>query len=213
MAAFDLEEQEQLEALKAWWKRWGNFVIYGLSAVLLGVAGYQYWNHYTSKQTAEAAEHYDNIARALEAGDMKTVKERGALLIDKYGRTPYAARAAMLLASVNMQARDAKSAKAQLEWVVEHTKEAALRDVSRLRLAGLLLDDKQYDAALKQLTAAHTDAYAARFDDLKGDVYLAQGKTADARAAYSAAYAKLKETNPLRGVVEMKLDSLGGAQK
>ncbi len=213
MAAFDLEEQEQLEALKAWWKRWGNYVIYGISAVLIAVAGYQYWKNHTDKQAAEAAVHFENMNNALEAGDMKTVREQGALLIDKYGRTPYATRAAMLVASVNVQGKDTRSAKAQLEWVVENTKEAALRDVSRLRLAGLLLDEKDYEAALKQLNAAHTDAYGPRFNDLKGDVYLAQGKTAEARTAYSAAYAKLKNDNPLHGVVEMKLDSLGGPAK
>ena len=213
MAAFDLEEQEQLDALKAWWKRWGNYVIYGLSAVLIAVAGWQYWKNHTAKQSGEAAAHFESMSIALEAGDMKTAREQGALLVDKYGRTPYATRAAMLVASINVQGKDAKSAKAQLQWVVEKTKEAALRDVARLRLAGILLDEKDYEGALKQLNAAHTDAYAARFDDIKGDVYLAQGKTAEARAAYSAAYARLKDDNPLHGVVEMKLDSLGGPAK
>lgn len=213
MAALDLEEQEQLESLKAWWNRWGNYLVYGVSALLLAVAGYQYWTHHTAKQASEAAAHFDSMNRALEAGDMKAARDQGALLIDKFGSTPFAPRAAMMLASLNVQNKDAKSAKAQLEWVIEHSKEAALKDVSRLRLASLLLDEKQYDAALRQLSAAHTDAFGPRFDDLKGDVYLAQGKTAEARAAYSAAHAKLKETNPLRGVVEMKLDSLGGASK
>lgn len=212
MAAFDLEEQEQLETLKAWWKRWGNYVIYGVSALVIAVAGFQYWKNHEAKQTTEAAVHFDNLTRALEASDVKAAREQGAVLIDKFGNTPYAARAAMMVASINVQNKDVKSAKAQLEWVVANTKEAALRDVSRLRLAGLLLDEKQYDAALKQLNSAHTDAYGPRFDDLKGDVYLAQDKTAEARAAYSAAYAKLKETDPLRGIVEMKLDSLGGAK-
>lgn len=213
MAAFDLEEQEQLETLKAWWKRWGNYLIYGVSALLIAVAGYQYWKTHTANQAMEASAHFDGMNQALDAGDMKKAREQGALLIDKFGKTPYATRAAMLLASINVQNRDVKSAKAQLEWVIANSKEAALRDVSRLRLAGLLLDEKDYDGALKQLNAAHTDAFAARFDDLRGDVYLAQGKTAEARAAYSAAYAKLQEANPLRGVVEMKLDSLGGPAK
>ncbi len=213
MAAFDLEEQEQLEALKAWWKQWGNTVIYGVSALLIGVAGFQYWKNHTAKQSAEAAAHFENMNNALEAGDTKAAREQGALLVDKYGTTPYATRAAMLIASINVQGKDTKSAKAQLQWVVDNSKEAALRDVSRLRLAGLLLDEKDYEGALKQLNAAHTDAYAPRFDDLKGDVYLAQGKTAEAREAYSAAYARLKDDNPLHGVVEMKLDSLGGPAK
>lgn len=213
MAAFDLEEQEKLDELKAWWKRWGNYVIYGFSALLIGVAGFQYWKSHTAAQSAEAAVHFESLNNALEAGDNKAAKDQGALLMEKYGGTPYATRAAMLIASLNIQGKDVKSAKAQLEWAIEQAKEAALRDVSRLRLAGLLLDEKDYEGALKQLNASHTDAYSPRFDDLKGDVYLAQGKTAEARAAYSAAYAKLKDNNPLHGVVEMKLDSLGGPAK
>lgn len=210
MATYDLEEQEKLDELKAWWKRWGNLTTIVVAGLLFAAAGYEYWKNHTAKQSAEASAYFDRMQQALQAGDKKLAKETGATLIDKFADTPYATRAAMTLATLNARDRDVKSAKAQLEWTIEHTKEAALKDVSRLRLAGLLLDEKQYDAALAQLNAAHTDAYGPRFDDLKGDVYLAQGKNEEARAAYSAAYAKLKETSPLRGVVEMKLDSLGG---
>jgi len=213
MAAFDLEEQEQLEQLKAWWKRWGNLVSYGVIALLLGVVAFQYWQRTTANQEIEAASHFDTMQQALQSGDKKTFRATGTALIEKYASSPYAARAAMLMAGANVEDKDSKSAKAQLEWVVEHSKEAALKDAARLRLAGLLLDEKQYEAALKQLDAKHTDAFAPRFDDLKGDLYLAQGKTAEARAAYAAALAALKETNPLRAVVEMKLDSLGGLAK
>jgi predicted negative regulator of RcsB-dependent stress response len=210
MATFDLEEQEKLDELKAWWKRWGNAVTIAVAGVLVAAAGYEFWKNHTAKQTAEAAAYYDRMQQALQANDRKLAKESGAALIDKFAGTAFAPRAAMALASLNARERDLKSAKAQLEWVIAHAGEAALQDVSRLRLAGILLDEKQYEAALAQLNAKHSDAYAPRFDDLKGDVYLVQGKKEEARAAYWAAYAKLKETNPLRGVVEMKLDSLGG---
>lgn len=213
MATYDLEEQEQIENLKAWWKQWGNYVIYGVSAVLIAVAGYQYWQHNMAAKTVEAADKFEVMQQALQTNNQKAAREAGSALIDQYGSTPYAARAAMQLARINVENKDAKSAKAQLEWIIANTKEAAYKDVARLNLAGLLLDEKQYAAALTQLNAAHTDAFAPRFDDLKGDVYLTQGKTAEARAAYSAAYAKLKETSPLRGVVELKLDSLGGSAK
>lgn len=210
MATFDLEEQEKIDELKAWWKRWGNTVTIAVAAILFAAAGYEYWKNHTAKQTDEAAAYFNRMQLALQAGDKKLAKETGATLIDKFSGTAYATRAALTLATLNARDQDVKSAKAQLEWTIDHSKEAALKDVSRLRLAGLLLDEKQYDAAMAQLNAAHTDAYGPRFDDLKGDVYLAQGKREEARAAYSAAYAKLKETSPLRGVVEMKLDSLGG---
>lgn len=210
MAAFDLEEQEKLDELKAWWKRWGNAVTIGVAAILFAAAGYEYWKNHAARQNDEAAAYFNRMQQALQAGDKKLAKDTGAVLIDKFSGTAYATRAAMTLATLNARDKDVKSAKAQLEWTIEHTKEAALRDVSRLRLAGLLLDERKYDEALAQLNAAHSDAYAPRFDDMKGDVYLAQGKHEEARAAYSAAFAKLKETSPLRGLVEMKLDSLGG---
>ncbi|NWG39442.1 MAG: tetratricopeptide repeat protein [Hydrogenophilaceae bacterium] len=210
MAAFDLEEQEKLDELKAWWKRWGNAVTIGVAAILFAAAGYEYWKNHAARQNDEAAAYFNRMRQALQAGDKKLAKDTGAVLIDKFSGTAYATRAAMTLATLNARDKDVKSAKAQLEWTIEHTKEAALRDVSRLRLAGLLLDERKYDEALAQLNAAHSDAYAPRFDDMKGDVYLAQGKHEEARAAYSAAFAKLKETSPLRGLVEMKLDSLGG---
>lgn len=213
MATYDLEEQEQIENLKAWWKQWGNYAIYGVSAVLIAVAGYQYWQHNMAAKAVEGAEKFEVMQQALASNDQKSARIAGSVLIDQYGSTPYATRAAMQLARINVDNKDVKSAKAQLEWIIANTKEAAYKDVARLNLASLLLDEKQYAAALAQLNASHTDAFGPRFDDLKGDVYLTQGKTAEARAAYLAAYGKLKETNPLRGVVELKLDALGGASK
>lgn len=213
MATFDLEEQEKLDELKSWWKRWGNTVTIVVAGLLFAAAGFEYWKNHTAGKAAEAAAFFDRMQQALQAGDKKLAKEAGAALIDKFAATPYAPRAAMTLAGLNARDKDLKSAKAQLEWTIEHSREAALRDVSRLRLAGILLDEKQYDAALAQLNAKHGETYGPRFDDLKGDVYLVQGKKEEARAAYSAAYARLKETNPLRGMVEMKLDSLGGPKQ
>lgn len=213
MATYDLEEQEQIESLKAWWKQWGNYVIYGASAILIAVAGYQYWQNTTATKTIEAADKFEAMQQALGTSNQKAAREAGSALIDQYAGTPYATRAAMQLARINIENKDMKSAKAQLEWIVANSKEASYRDVARLNLAAMLLDEKKYDAALAQLNAKHSDAFAPRFEDMKGDAYLAQGKTAEARTAYSAAYTKLKETNPLRGVVEIKLDSLGGAAK
>ncbi len=213
MATYDLEEQEQLDNLKAWWKRWGNYLIYGASAALIAFAGYQYWQRTISTKTDEAAIKFESMQQALQGNDLKTAREAGAALIDQYEGTAYSTRAAIQLARINADSKDFKSAKAQLGWVIENSKEAAYRDVARLNLAALLLDEKQYQPALAQLNAAHTEAFAPRFDDLKGDIYLAQGKNAEARAAYTAAFAKLKETDALHGVVELKLDAMGGPAK
>ena len=213
MATYDLDEQERLDELKAWWKRWGNLVMVGLAVVVAAAAGWRYWQNQVVTQSLEAATVYEQLTRSLAANDAKAAREAGAMLIDQYKGTAYAPRAALLLAKLNVGAKDLKSAQAQLEWAVANSKEPAVKDLARLRLAGVQLDQKQYDAALKTLSATHSDAFAFRFHDLKGDVLLAQGKPAEARAAYQAAFGKMAEDNPYRNIVELKLDALGGAAK
>ncbi len=213
MATYDLDEQERLDELKAWWKRWGTLVMIGLAVLIAAAAGWRYWQNRTVTQSLEAAAVYDKLARSAAANDVKAAREAGAMLIDKYKDTAYAPRAALLLAKLNVGAKDAKSAQAQLEWAASNSKEPAIRDLARLRLAAVQLDQKQYDAALKTLAARHSDAFGARFDDLKGDVLVAQGKPADARAAYQAALGRMSADNPYRNVVELKLDGVGGEAK
>ena len=212
MATYDLDEQERLDELKAWWKRWGTLVLTALAIIVAATAGWRWWQNHTINQSLEAAAVYEKLTQSLSAGDAKTALESGSLLIDQYKKTAYAPRAALLLAKLNVDSKELKSAQSQLEWVIANSKETALRDLARLRLAGVLLDEKQYDAALKQLDSPRSDAFAPRFDDLRGDVLLAQGKQAEARAAYQAAFVKMQEDNPYRNIVELKLDSLGGAQ-
>ncbi|KVW99456.1 YfgM family protein [Thiobacillus denitrificans] len=213
MATYDLDEQERLDELKAWWKRWGNLLMIGLAVVIAVAAGWRYWQNHVVTQSLEAATVYEQLTQSLAANDAKAAREAGAMLIDQYKGTAYAPRAALLLARLNVGAKDLKSAQAQLEWAAANSKEPAVRDLARLRLAGVQLDQKQYDAALKTLSATHSDAFAFRFHDLKGDVLLAQNKSAEARAAYQAAFGKMAEDNPYRNIVELKLDALGGEAK
>lgn len=212
MATYDLDEQERLDELKAWWKRWGAIAMLGLAVVVAAVAGWRYWQNQQFTQSLEAAAAYDKLTQSLLANDLKSAREAGGLLIDRYGDTAFAPRAALLLAKLNAGSRDLKSAQTQLEWAAANSKEPAVKDLAHLRLAGVQLDQKQYDAALKTLTASHSDAFAPRFDDLKGDVLLAQGKHDEARAAYQAGFDKMKEGNPYRAIVELKLDALGGGE-
>lgn len=213
MATYDLDEQERLDDLKAWWKRWGSLVMISLAVVIAAAAGWRYWQNHTVTQTLEAATVYERLTQSLAANDAKSAREAGSMLIDQYKETAYAPRAALLLAKLNAASKDMKSAQAQLEWAAAHTKEPAIKDLAHLRLAGVQLDLNQHEAALKTLSGKHSDAFSPRFDDLKGDVLLAQGKQAEARAAYQAAYGKMKETNSYRSIVELKLDALGGETK
>ena len=213
MATYDLDEQERLDELKAWWKRWGNLTMFGLAVVIAVAAGWRYWQNHTATQSLEAATVYERLTQSLAANDAKAAREAGGLLIEEYKGTAYAPRAALLLAKLNVGAKDLKGAQIHLEWAVANSKEPAIKDLARLRLAAVQLDQKQYDAALKTLSATHSDAFAFRFNDLKGDVLLAQGKSSEAREAYQAAFGKMAEDNPYRNIVELKLDALGGETK
>lgn len=207
--AMDLEEQEQIDALKAWWKTHGNKVIIGVTLFVLTVAGWRGWETYQAKQTGEAVVLFDALRKELLANDTKKIRDIAGQLIDKYPRTVYATDAAMVAAKVNFESGDAKSAKAQYQWVIEHAKQPQSKDLARMRLAVVLLDDKNYDEALKQLESAHDTAFAPMFNDLKGDVYALQGKSKEARSAYQAALDKLPKESPFKNYVQIKLDALG----
>jgi len=207
--ALDLEEQEQIDALKIWWKDHGNKVMIGLTVFVLAIAGFRVWSGYQAKQTSAAATLFDVLRQELATNDVKKIRDVGGQLIDQYPRTIYATDAAMILAKANFESGDAKSAKAQYQWVIEHAKQGQSKDLARLRLAVVLLDEKDFAAAQKQLEGAHDAAFDPLFNDLKGDVYSQQGKAREARAAYQAAMETLPQGSPFKHYVQLKLDALG----
>jgi predicted negative regulator of RcsB-dependent stress response len=212
MAALDLQEQEQLETLKAWWKDNGNFVLGVLLAVVVAMGGWRGWQYYQNKQSAEAATLYAEFTRQLQSNDAKRVNDAAAAVMEKYSGTAYASRAALMAAQVNEYGKDIARAKTQLQWAIEHAGEATLKDVARLRLAAILLDEQAYDDAMKLLNAAHPDSFNGLYADLKGDVLSAQGKTDEARTAYKLAYEKTDAKSMYRNLIQMKMDALGAAK-
>lgn len=207
----DLEEQERIDALKDWWKRWGNAVSLLLGAAILLLAGWQGWRYYNAVKAREAATAFAAIGDTSAAIDAKKARDAAGILLEKYPRTAYAPKAALLAAKANYEANDAKSAQAQLDWVVKNSKDPALRDVARLRLAAIALDAKRFGEAEQLLASEHQAAFAALFLDMRGDLALAQGKRKEARNAYQSALAKLGKTEAYRQIVEVKLNALGEA--
>ena len=212
MAHYDLEEQEQIDTLKTWWKMYGNLVTSLLTAAALAVAGWQGWNWYQNNETAKAAAVFSSLEQAVEAGDGQRIKATAGELTEKFGRSGYAALGALLAARHSFDAGDLKTAKAQLGWVAGNAKDE-LRDIARLRLAAVLLDEQAYDEALKTLESNPAVAFVGRFQELKGDILVAQGKSSEARSAYQAALDKLgeKPAAPAGELLQQKLDSLGEA--
>lgn len=207
---YDLEEQEQLDELKAWWKENGRRVITIVAVFALGGAAVQGWRHYQQTQTQQAAAIYTALEELLPGKDAKKIQETAGALIEKFPSTAYAARAALIAAKANYEAGELKSAAAQLQWIIDHASGDELRDMARLRLGGLLLDEKKHPEALTLLEAKHSLAYDPLFYDLKGDILVAQGKTAEARGAYQTALDKSDKRSNYRSLIQVKLDALGG---
>lgn len=207
--ALDLEEQEQLDALKAWWKAHGNKIVAGIALFVVAVAGFQGWIAYQHKQTRDAGALFQVLAREFAGGDTKKIRAVAGEIIDKYPRTAYAVDAALIAAKANYDSGDLKSATSQLQWVIDHAKDSQSQDLARLHLSGVLLDEKNYDEALRLLNAKHDAAFESLYSDRKGDVLALQGKSAEARAAYRAALDTLPKDAAARPVIEMKLDALG----
>jgi predicted negative regulator of RcsB-dependent stress response len=215
MATYDLEEQEQLSAIKAWWEKNGNIIGGAVLAVALVVAGVQGWRWYDNKQVVEAGAIYGALAQAASAKEAGKVAVLADELVNKHGKSAAAALGVMQAAQVALEAGDTKSARSRYEWLVSSKVDPILIDLSRLRLAALQLDAKEFDAALATLQAAPDVAFSARYADLRGDILFAQGKKEDARAAYKLAFdaasASGQQSAAFRDVLQTKLDALGGA--
>ena len=211
MAVYDLEEQDQLDDLKAWWGRWGNTVATVILVAAVAAAAVQGWRWWTMRKAEEAAVLFNAVTVAARANDVAKARDATAQLTDKFAGSGYSPRAAFLVAKMQFDAGDTNAARTQLQWVVDHADEQELKEIARYRLAGLMLNDKQYDDALKMLDAKHSEPFSGLYADLRGDALAAAGRTADARTAYQEALTRFDAKSPYRNYVQVKLESLGAA--
>lgn len=207
----DLQEQEQLDALKAFWKRYGNLVTWLLIAALAAYAGWNGWNYWQRDQALKASAMYDELDRAAAAGDAdKTARIFGDLK-DRYPGTAYAEQGGLAAAKVQFEKGQVDAAKATLAWVAANAAEDEYRTVARLRLAAVLAAAKQFDQALAELDAAKAAGFEALVADRRGDVLAAAGREAEARAAYEAAFKAMDDSVDYKRLIEAKLTALGAA--
>lgn len=209
--AYDHDEQEQLDTLKAWWNQYGNLVTWLLIIALSVYAGWTGWIYYQRNQAIQASQLYDELQKAVGAKDQTKVQRAATDMQDKFGRTPYAQMSALAAAKSAYDAGDLKTAKAQLQWVIDNGREDEYKAVAKIRLAGILLDEKAYDDGLKLLSGDFPAEFAGIVADRKGDILVAQEKVAEARAAYQLALEKTDQKNPGRQLIQLKLDAIGGA--
>ncbi len=208
--ALNLEEQEQLEELKAWWKKYGNLLTWLVIIGLFAYAGFNGWKYYQRGQAEKASLLYEEMFRAVVAKDNTIVMRAATDLETQYSGTAYAQMAGMIASRAAYEAGEVKSAKAQLEWVANNAVDDEYKVLAKLRLAGMLLDEKAYDDGVKWLSGDFPEAFAARVADRKGDILVAQGKIDEARTAYQLALDKSDPKDQARKLIQLKLDGIGG---
>lgn len=208
MATFNHEE-ERIEGVKAWWNRYGTLITLLLAILAAVFGGTQVWKYYQQQQAQQAADLYVLLKQVQATQDVEKISDAAHLLTEGYPSSGYAPRAALIAAKASVDAGDMPRAKAQLQWILNHAKEPEIKDLARLRLAGILLDEENYSEALRHLNTKHIDSFSGLYADLKGDVLLASGKIEEARLSYQAAIDKLNKNNSYFNIVQMKLDALG----
>ncbi len=205
----DLEEQEQLDQLKHFWNQWGNLITWVLIVVFGSFAAWNGWQWWDRRQAVQAAALYDEVDKAATAGDTAKLQLAVKDMRDKYGRTAYAQQAALLAAKVLADKGKTDAAKSDLQWVASEGNDEGLKAVARLRLAGLLMDAKSYDDALKQLASGLPKEFDGLAADRRGDIYNLQGKKDQARDEYTKAWKAFPPESDYRPLIEVKLTALG----
>jgi len=217
MAVYDLEEQEQLDELKAWWAQWGNLITGLVVAVAVASLGWQGWKWYQRKESANAGALYAVVQNAASKHDAAGVREATGEILEKYSGSAYASLSAMISAKVQAEAGDRENAALALEWVMKHAALPVERDIARLRLAAVKLDAGDTAAAEALLAEAPAESLTVRYQDLRGDVLAAAGKPQAAREAYDQALA-VAGANAAAGdgsseIIRLKRDALPGGDK
>lgn len=180
-------EHEQIETLKKWWKENGKAVIAGVVLGLSVLLVFWTWRDHTRAQTEVASAEYQLLIGDVQKGDTKAGLQRGAHIRNEYANTPYAVFAALATAKLALDKGDVKAARADLQWALEHADQDSLRHIARLRLTRVMIDMGEAEAALGLLASAQPDAFAAAYEEVRGDAYLKSGQADKAQAAYQRA--------------------------
>lgn len=205
----DLDEQEQLDQIKHFWAKYGNAISAVLIVVFGSIAAWNGWQYWQNKQATEVAVLFDEFERAAKAGELERMQRALGDMQNQYGGTVLTAQAALLAAKTHADRQQTEPARAALVWVAETASDDALKAIARLRLSALDIQAQAWDAALAQLAAPVPVAFAGLVADRRGDVFMAQGKTVEARQAYETAHKALGAQDAYRTLVAAKLAAMG----
>ena len=200
-----LTEEEQVEALKKWWKENGKATIAGVVLGLGGVLGWQAWSQHQQTTAEQASAQFQQLVMASNVGAAESVAKQAELLMSKFEGSSYAVFAAFNLARQHLEAGDSASARGQLAWALANSPEPSVQQIARLRLARLMLSEGDVDGATRLAAEAPADGFSGEFAHLRGDIALAKNDKQSAREFYQEALANKVGNADL---VQMKLDDL-----
>ena len=208
MEVYDTEE-EQVEAIKKWWRdNWKS--LFGGIILGLGILyGGKTWLQQKDIHAGSASVEFEAMIQAVGQDKITEATEFAAVLLGQYTDTPYAVMASFTMASIKVKENDLQTAKTHLRWALEHTTQSSFKHVARIRLARVLLAEGKHDEALSQISNIDTGKYLPTYEELKGDLYLAKGQVDLARTAYNLALSSMEAGARARSMVEMKLGALG----
>lgn len=204
-------DEEKGEEIKRWWRENGLAVMLGIALGIAGLVGGRYWLNQQAMSTTQASSLYQQASVYLAEGNGSQAVDSVDKLFSDFANTPYATFAAFDMAKNSLANEDTNGAKAYLEWVIGHAKLTGQKEIAKLRLSKLQLDESNFEQALMTLNLGETTAFKSLFDELKGDVYLAQGKKVEAALAYQAAKITLDENDPRGLILKLKLDDIAGS--
>lgn len=205
----DLEEQEQLDQLKHFWKQYGNAITWALILVLGSFASWNFYQYWQRSQSVQAAAMFDAVERVVKVADSEKIDRAFEDMKERFPSTTYAQQAGLLVAKHYYALLNIDSTKAALSWVADKSSDSGYQAIAKLRLAGVLMDGKSYDEALKLLNGSFPASFSGLVSDRRGDVFLLQGKTKDAISEFESAFRNFDERSEYRRLVEVKLNSLG----
>ena len=205
----DLEEQEQLDQIKHFWKQYGNAITWALIVVLGAFASWNFYQYWQRSQAVQAAVLFDEVDRAAQSADLTRIDRVFADMRDRFPSTAYAQQSGLLVARQYVSLGKPDSAKAALTWVASKSSDAGYQAVAKLRLAAIFMDAKDFTAALGQLDGAFPPSFEPLVADRKGDVYALQGSKEKAVTEYQKAHMLMDARTEYRRLVEVKLNALG----
>lgn len=200
-------EDEQVEALKKWWKKNGTSTIFGIALGLAAVGGWQAWNSHQKTQSSIAASQFQQVVSLLGGQNTEQAKAISDGLMQNHQKRAYSSMAALMMARSSFEQGNIDDALTYLRWVEAHSGQDEYRDIARLRRARLIAEQGKYDEALSLVREKPAAPFAGLYADLEGDLLLAKSDYAGAQSAYNMALTSLNQPN-MKVLVQMKLDNL-----